>query len=207
MNHELIQEISYEISVLVGSGFYNRDEILEIIEEQFIDEEISLDKINNIVSEQYDEKLAKEEEWKRPTDFDKLKDCFVDLNKNNIIAIHNAGYTIDEGVHDSFEVFHHLKTKDLDPIGFCFYHFQDIERAIESELLSIAFGDFENSAKKSVEIGKILVNILKNNGFSVHWNGDVNTRIEIKPFKWEKFFDNEEYEMEGAFNSFLDNNK
>lgn len=207
MNNELIQEISYEISVLIYSGFYNCDEILEIIEEQFIDEKISIDKINTIISAKYDEKIDNEKKWRRPTDFDKLKDCFVKLNKNNIISIHNAGYTVDEGVNDAFEVFHHLKTRDLSPIGFCFYHFQDIERAIDSEVLAIAFGDFENSEEKSVEIGMILVNVLENNGFSVNWNGDVNSRIEIKPFKWEKFFDNEEYEMEAAFTSFLDYNK
>lgn len=207
MNDELIEEICYEISVLIDSGFYDCEEILEIIEEQFIDEELSLDKVNHIISTKYDEKLSKEKKWVRPTDFDKLKESFIQLNKNNIVTIHNAGYTIDEGVHDSFEVFHHLKSKDLTPDGFCFYHFQDIERAFESKLLSIAFGDFENNEKKSLEIGKIIVDVLKNNGFSINWNEDINTRIEIKPFKWEKFFDNEDYEMEGSFNSFLDNNK
>jgi len=207
MNDELMKEITYEISILIDSRFYTPNEILEIIEEQFIDEEISLDEIENIVSAKYDEKIAREKKWIRPTDFDRLKECFNQLNKSNIIAVHNAGYTIDEGVQDSFEVFHHLKAKDINPEGFCFYHFQDIERAIESELLNIAFGDFENSEKKALEIGKKIADILKNNGFLVSWNEDVNTRIEINPFKWEKLFDKEEYEIEGAFNSFLDNNK
>lgn len=207
MNDELTKEINYEISILIDSGFYNPNEILEIIEEQFIDEEISPDEIEGIISVKYDEKIAREKKWMRPTDFDRLKDCFNQLNKNNIIAVHNAGYTIDEGVQDSFEVFHHLKTKDIVPEGFCFYHFQDIERAIESELLIIAFGDFENSEKKALEIGKKIADVLKDNGFLISWNEDVNTRIEINPFKWEKLFDDEEYEIEGAFNSFLDNNK
>jgi len=207
MNNELTKEITYEISILIDSGFYDSNEILEIIEEQFIDEKISLDEIDGIISAKYDEKIAKEKKWARPTDFDRLNDCFYQLNKNNIISVHNAGYTIDEGVQDSFEVFHHLKAKDIVPEGFCFYHFQDIEKAIESELLIIAFGDFENSENKALEIGKKIVNVLEDNGFLISWNEDVNTRIEINPFKWEKLFDGEEYEIEGAFNSFLDNNK
>jgi len=207
MDEELIEEVNYEISVLIDSGFYNSNEVLEIIEEQFMDEEISLLEIENIISDKYNEKIAKEKKWERPTDFDRLKTSFIQLNKNNILAIHNAGYTVSEGVEDSVEVFHHLKTKDIVPEGFCFYHFQDIERAIESKLLNIAFGDFESSEKKALEIGKKIVDVLESNNFLVNWNEDIDMRIEINPFCWEKFFDDEEYEMEGAFNSFLDNYK
>jgi len=203
MNEELIEELNYEISVLVNSGFYDSNEVLEIIEEQFIDEELSLDYITEIVSAKYNEKIDREKKWIKPTDFDRLKACFEKISKANIITIHNAGYTIDEGVCDAVEVFHHLKTKDIVPEGFCFYHFQDIERAIESELLSIAFGDFDGDERKSLEIGKKVANMLRNDGFIVNWNEDVDIRIEIKPFKWEKSFDNEEYEIEGAFNSFF----
>ena len=188
MNEDLVEEIIEEVAALIGSGFYSRDETLEII-----------------VSTKFDEKIEYETNWEAVTDFDKLKSCFKQLNRNNIIAIHNAGYTLDEGVHDSFEVFHHLKTKNLSPEGFCFYNFQDIEFAIKCNLLNIAFGDFENNEKKSLELGKKIANILEENGFSINWNENINTPIKIEPFIWKKRFDNEEYEMEGAFNSFLEN--
>jgi hypothetical protein len=203
MNEELIEELTHEISVLINSGFYDSNEVLEIIEEQFIDEELSLRYVNEIISAKYDEKIDKEEKWIKPTDFDKLKSSFEKISKANIIAIHNAGYTIDEGVSDAVEVFQYLKSKNISPEGFCFYHFQDIERAIESELLSIAFGDFEGIEEKSLEIGKKVANILTDDGFTVNWDEDIDIRIEINPFKWEKSFDDEEYEMEGAFNSFF----
>jgi hypothetical protein len=205
MNKEITEDIIVEVSILINSGFYNQNEILEIIEEQFIDEDISLTDTKSIISDKFDEKIETEKSWEEITDFDKLKSCFDQLNKNNIIAIHNAGYTVDEGVHDSFEVFHHLQTKDISPKGFCFYHFQDIEYALESPLLNIAFGDFNNKKKKSLEIGKIIANVLEDNGFSLNWNEDLNMPIEINPFIWKKRFDNEEYEMEGAFNAFLKN--
>lgn len=205
MNKEIIEDITVEVSILINSGFYNQNEILEIIEEQFIDEDISLTDIETIISDNFDKKAETEKNWEDRTDFDKLKSCFDQLNKNKIITIHNAGYSVDEGIHDSFEVFHHLQTKNITPEGFCFYHFQDIEHALESNLLNIAFGDFKNNKKKSLEIGKIIAKVLEDNGFSLNWNEDVNTPIEINPFFWKKRVDNEEYEMEGAFNAFLKN--
>ena len=203
MKKELLDEIEFEITTLINSGFYKEDEILEIIEEQFIDEDFSLDSIEEIISEKYSEKIASEEEWSKITDFDKLKDCFKDLTKEKIIAIHNAGYSLDEGIQDSFQVFYYLQDKKLKSEGFCFYHFQDIERAIESNCIFLAFGDFENSEKKSLKIGKKIVNILNKNGFTAIWNEDVNKRIKIKPFYWKKRCDNEEYELEGAVALFL----
>ncbi|MDR0900728.1 MAG: hypothetical protein LBM26_03620 [Methanobrevibacter sp.] len=211
MDKELFDEISQEIAILINSGFFNQEEILEIIEEQFIDEDFvddedSLDKIANIISKEYDEKIAISKDWEKPTDFDKLKTCFNELNQNNIIAIHNAGYDIKEGIADSFEIFHYLKSKKFNPIGFCFYTFEDIEIAIDSNSISFVFGDFDDDPKKSEEIGNIIAKTFKNNDFLVKWDNDINEKIAIDPFIWKKHFDNEEYEMEGAFNYYLANN-
>ncbi|RBQ24314.1 hypothetical protein ALNOE001_02250 [Candidatus Methanobinarius endosymbioticus] len=204
MNKELIEYISIEVSILINSGFYNKDEILEIIEEQFIDEDISLNEIKTIIFDKYNKKIEAEANWEEKTDFDKLKNCFNHLNNKSILMIHNAGYSVDEGVHDSFEVFHHLQIKNIVPEGFCFYHFQDIEYALESNILSLAFEDFQNNKEKSLKIGKLIVKTLYNNDFIVKWNEDINSPIKINPFHWKKRLDDDEYEMEGAYNSFLD---
>ncbi|WP_225369880.1 DUF6891 domain-containing protein [Methanobrevibacter arboriphilus] len=63
MDKELIQEINYEISILIDSGFYYNDEILEIIEEQFIDEDIPLDILNNMILDRYNENISKQKDW------------------------------------------------------------------------------------------------------------------------------------------------
>ena len=43
MDKELIDEINYEIQLLIKIGFYSDDEILEIIDDEFIEEDISKD--------------------------------------------------------------------------------------------------------------------------------------------------------------------
>ena len=123
MNQELRDEINYEIQLLIKSGFYSEDEILEIIDDEFIEEDISEDLILKLLLENKENIGELEEDSE---DFVNLKRAFLDLTKENIISIHNAGYDIEEGIQDSFELFTHLKNNKYSPEEFCFYTFEDI---------------------------------------------------------------------------------
>lgn len=50
---------------MINSGFYNKNEILKIIEEEFINEDISLSDIKAIISPKFDEKSKTENNWKK----------------------------------------------------------------------------------------------------------------------------------------------
>ena len=204
MNQELMDEVNYEIQLLIKSGFYSDDEILEIIDDEFIEENISKDILSKLFFENKENIGAIDVDSE---DFINLKNAFLDLTKENIISIHNAGYDIEEGIQDSFELFVHLRNNKYSPIGFCFYSFEDIEEAIEENNLSIAFGDFEYDEKKGLEIAKTVVNVLKSYGFEINWNESVDERIEIKGFNWKKHFDGKEYSMDGALEDFIELNK
>ena len=55
-----------------------------------------------------------------------------------------------------------------------------------------------------MEIGQIVFKVLKDEKFSIEWDGTVNNQIELNPFKWDKSFDGtKEYEIEGAYNCFI----
>ena len=175
-------------------GFFNREDIIEILEEQFIEEDIDFSNVEISFSQ------------KDNSNFKVLENAFIKLSGENIIAIHNCGYDIEEGVTDAFELFVHLKNNKYDPVGFCFYTFEDVEEAIENNKLKITFGDFENSPDKALEIGKIVFRTLKESNFDVNWDETVNNQIEIS-IEWDKIFDeNKEYEMEGAFEAYINNN-
>ena len=201
MNQELIDEINYEIQLLINSGFYSDDEILEIIDDEFIEENISSDLISELFLENKENIGDIEGD---SDDFINLRDAFLDLTKENIISIHNAGYDIEEGIQDAFELFIHLRNNKYSPIGFCFYSFEDIENVIEENTLSIAFGDFEYDEKKGLEIAKKVAEVLKSHGFEIDWNKSVDERIEIKDFIWKKHFDGKEYSMDGALEEFIE---
>ena len=194
MNQELVDEINYTKELLANSGFFNKGDIIEILEEQFIEEDIDFSNIE-ISFKTHDN-----------SNFKLLEDVFIKLTSKNILAIHNCGYDIKEGVTDAFELFVHLKNNKYNPRGFCFYTFEDVEEAIEDSKLKITFGDFENNPSKALEIGKIVFNNLKEANFALNWDETVNNQIEIS-IKWDKVFDeNKEYEIEGAFEVYINNN-
>lgn len=197
MNQELKEELDFTTEMLVKSGFFNQEEILEILEEQFIEENIDVNEMDINITNSSDDS----------TNFNSLEEAFLNLTKKDIVAIHNCGYDIKEGVNDAFELFIHLRNNKLNPKGFCFYTFEDIEEAIVEGKLKITFGDFEEDENKCLEIGNIVFDELSSfDNFDVSWDGTVNNQIEIKDFNWDKKYDSQkEYEMEGSFEEFFRN--
>ncbi|WP_407424739.1 DUF6891 domain-containing protein [Methanobrevibacter sp.] len=192
MNPDLAEEIEFMLETLTKSGFFNKEEILEILEDEFIGEDVDFSQFNFSLND-FDN-----------ANFTKLERVFNDLGHENIVAIHNCGYDIEEGVQDAFELFVHLQNNSFTPNGFCFYTFEDIEEAIYDCKLKITFGDFENNEDKALEIGKTVNQYLKEAGFKINWDGTINNQIEIIQFRWDKSYNDEkEYEIEGAYNSFV----
>ena len=192
MDPDLVDEIEYMQELLTKSGFFSQDEMLEILEDQFIDEEIDFSDFSISLNESSNE------------NFSKLENAFSSLADENIVAIHNCGFDIEEGVADAFELFVHLKNNKFSPEGFCFYTFEDVEDAIWDDKLKITFGDFENNEDKALEIGKTVFKYLKEENLNINWDETINSQIEINPFKWDKSFDDEkEYEIEGAYEVFV----
>lgn len=192
MNPDLVEEIDFMIDILTKSGFFDTDEILEILEDEFIEEDVDFSQFNLSLNE-FDN-----------NNFNKLEAAFSSLVAENIVAVHNCGYDIEEGVQDAFELFVHLMNNNFKPEGFCFYSFEDIEEAITDKKLKITFGDFENNEDKALEIGKTVSNYLKSEGFSINWDETINNQIEILSFDWDKSYDNQKvFEIEGAYDNFV----
>lgn len=194
MDSDLAEEIEFMIDLLTKSGFFSVSDITEILEDQFIEEEIDFSKFN--ISSNHSSN----------DNFSKLEIAFTKLCDEDIVAIHNCGYDIEEGVSDAFELHVHLLNNKFDAKGFCFYTFEDVEDAIFDNKLKITFGDFENNENKALEIGKMVSKYLKDENFTIVWDETVNNQIEINPFKWDKSYNDEmEYEVEGAYEVFIAN--
>lgn len=192
MDQDLVDEFEYLKDLMAKSGFFSSDEIIEILEDQFMDEEIDFSQIE-VTSNDFSNE-----------NFSKLENAFCNLASESIVAIHNCGYDIEEGVADAFELFVHLNNNKFKAEGFCFYTLEDVEEAIEEEKLKITFGDFENNEDKALEIGKTVSRYLKDENFDINWDETINNQIEINPFKWDKSYDDEkEYEIEGAYEVFI----
>jgi hypothetical protein len=167
----------------VWSGFYSPDEVDSMIDD-ILEEDADEAMLRKAVAPEFDKKAAAEASWPDTTDCDRLDEAFENLNSRGIIALHNAGYTMSDGASDVSEVLHQRGRKGIR--GYCFYHGQDVERAVEGAGPMIAFGDLDDDKTRKVEIGRLVKQALQEAGFAVDWNGDPETRLSIPGINWKR---------------------
>jgi len=191
-------EMAEDIKDLITSGFYNKEETIDEIKDIFYNEPLDESWINEMAEKEYNKRLAEQSSWPAVTDFDKLARVFDQLNTSGIIALHKAGNTRQDGEEDTREMHQELAGKGIKTTGYCFYHTQDMDRAIDSHHLFLAFGDFINNDQQGAEIGKKIVELLHQSGFATKWDNSIETRIEILNINWLKRFGNENCSYEHA---------
>lgn len=196
MTQELKDEALEHIDEEVKFGFDTREEIYErtldlFYDERDIDKEWIIQQINLVYSIQQE----KSKQWPKPTDFDKLVNAFDELIRDKIICLHKAGNTKSEGRSDCLEVIDMLKEKGIMVTGYCFYHVQDLQRAIspDSGNLFLGFDSIEENDEAAVATGNKIEQVLKKHGFEINWPGTVTQRIEIANINWQKVPDRQNW--------------
>ena len=182
------ESIKYEIKTWVQMAFYSKKELIEIFcEEMYEPDELNKHDVEQIIDDEIQKIKREQQTWPQRTDFDKLEDTFIALHNKGIIAIHNAGYTQSNGYDDIMEIYHNAETKEI-IIGYCFYHGQDLERAVQGNGLCLSFGPIipDEEQIEGPEIGKTIINELKKSGFTTKWNGTFDDRIIITTIDWKK---------------------
>jgi hypothetical protein len=176
-----------QLRTLVQSGFYEADEIFEIVTEDASDLGAE-DAVwaQTAIAGAIDERREAEKTWPPVTDCDRLDQAFAALDRAGIIALHNAGYTLSDGESDVSEAYHERGGKSSGYSGYCFYHGQDVERAVAGQGLHLAFGDIDGDAAKGIAIGRRIVAELARQGLAVEWSGAIETRIFIPLFAWRR---------------------
>lgn len=173
------------IKRLVWSGFFNKSDIFEIVtQEMFKSDEIDKKWLAFQIDEEMARKAASEKTWPEKTDCDRLDQVFEELNRSNIIALQNVGYTKSDGIEDILQVYQKRGGKSSLIEGYCFYHGQDLDRAVDSQGLMLTFGDIHGTDVKGLEIGAKIVTVLKHHGFDPKWPRTINKRIEIPDINW-----------------------
>jgi hypothetical protein len=179
----LLDRTRYE----VWSGYYSRDELLESLDESLEDEEIGeLERRRYVafLEAELARKAAAAKDWPKVTDCDRLDEAFAALNAQGIMALQNAGYTMSDGASDIAEALDEAGRENF--LGYCFFHFQDLERVVDGHPLLLAFGDIDPADVRKLEAGRIVEAVMKQSGFDVQWNQDTETRIELHGLKWQR---------------------
>jgi len=181
-------EVLEEISTLVRSGVYDKDDLLTIfLEEMYEPGELDEDAVATAIDNAQQELESEKEQWPAVTDCDRLGWAFRAINGRGIIALHNAGYTQSDGYEDCCEALSRCEHKD-DVMGYCFYHGQDLERAVRGGGLNLAFGPTnpEDEQTQGPHVGNIIREELERVGLKVVWDGTFATRIHIPSLVWQK---------------------
>jgi hypothetical protein len=188
-NEEFIHE---SIISQLRMGFFSIEEIkenvIEEIEDNGFEDEISEEWAFEHIDKEWKTLITESKHWKKPTDTEMLVNAFDELCISNIVALHNAGYTTDDGEYEVVEVEQELRKNKIISDGYCFYHEQDLARALakENPNLYIAFQKVDNKDdNETVRVGKKVVEVLKRHGFEVDWNEKPTKKIRIPNFKWQ----------------------
>lgn len=175
--------IAKTIHAWVWSGFYDANRVNEMLDD-ILEDDVDETDMRALINREFSEKRKQERKWPDTTDCDRLDAAFDELNSKLIIAIHNAGYTTSDGHEDVSEV--HSKMPPGTCRGYCFYHGQDVERAVACDGIFLAFGDMKNTEEGKLELAEIIKTTLQSHGLFVEWDGDTNKRISIPRMIWQR---------------------
>lgn len=181
-------EVFVEIATFVRGGFEDRDSIVQAFLEDLY-EPGELDE--TVVTRAIDEAIRKHEEqkqhWPAVTDCDRLDAVFDALNRQGIIALHNAGYTQSDS-HEDVAQAHAEHPAPSSVMGYCFYHGQDLERVLRGDGLLLSFGPMppRTEAAEGPRVGARVAAELQRAGFAVEWDGTFAKRIFVPHFDWKK---------------------
>jgi hypothetical protein len=184
----LAEDVLEEIAVLVRCGFSTRDDLMTIVsEEMHAPGELSAAEVGAAIDDELRAHAEDQATWPAVTDCDRLAGAFAALATRGIIALENAGMTQSDG-HDDFREAHANAADPSSIVGYCFFHGQDLRRAVRGGGLYLAFGpvDPKDEATKGREVGRIVQEELARAGLTVAWDGTFAQRIHLPHFVWRR---------------------
>lgn len=179
--NETEEHIMGVIRNAVWSGFYSHEDVEEMLDD-ILEDDADEDMLRESVDPEFERKAEAEADWPDVTDCDLLDQAFEEARKNGFAALHNTGYAISDGLSDVAEW---VKKQTTHFPYYCFYHSQDVEKAVGGDGLMLSFGAFSDVAADKIEAGKQLFAILKKVGLEPEWKGDPKKRIELN-IDWQR---------------------
>jgi len=197
MTEEIKQEALEQLELDIKFGFVDEQQLLDSIRDMFYDEEdFDEDWLQQVISQKFKQHQLESLSWKHPTDFERLAKVFDELiGEEKIVCLHNAGYTKSDGEGDCLQTIDRLSELGIKATGFCYYHSQDLGRAVDPEIrnLYLRFDSPTRNDSEALIVANKVVDKLKEYGFEVAWTGTVDQSIEIKNINWQKVPDEQEW--------------
>lgn len=172
----------------IGYGYHAADAIDGWIEENAAaDAGVDLERVKDFAAAAFARKRAAETRWPEDTDCDRLDRAFAALHEQGVCAVQWAGDTLDEGLASVGDQINADGVPQGRYTGYCFFHSQDMDHALDGEGLMLAFGpvDAETEAD-AVRIGRRVCEALQREGLRTEWDGTVEHRIAVPSLRWQR---------------------
>jgi hypothetical protein len=171
------------IRLRVMAGIFTQSDIEQMIDD-IAEDDCNIAELKSLIGPAMRAKLKAERNWPEVTDCDRLDRVFMNLHAEGVCALAHAGYTMSDGHADVAQVL--VFAPDGHYKGYCFYHGQDVERAVDRQGFMIAFGALNDDPAGTVRIGQAVASALRSAGFAVDWTGSKDARIFIPAFDWKR---------------------
>jgi hypothetical protein len=129
--------------------------------------------------------LARQQQWPKVTDYDRLDRAFAELERASILTRQNywcCGTCGNAAIDDEIRK---LKRRRKPVRGYTFFHEQDTEAAVDNGFLMLNYGAAEDDDSAAREVARFIVRTLKKHKLRTKWNGDLNRRIELE-LTWQR---------------------
>jgi hypothetical protein len=170
----------------VRYGFHRPGEIVRIVCEGVLGGELPPKRVRELVSAEMTRRKPERKSWSAVTDCDRLDQAFAALRAEGIMALHNAGKTFFSAHGEMIIQYQRAGGSASGFVGYCFYHQQDIERALEEHKLGLAYGHHDGGESRGEQIGERVQRALEAAGLRVAWSGFAKDKIDITDFHWQR---------------------
>jgi hypothetical protein len=174
-----------EIDFFIRAGYVLKTDLEEQSISQALEVGVSSDEIREYIASQMKKNLEIQTSWPAITMNDRIDLAFDELMEQGVVALQNAGLSMSDGWYEV----NSLADTQVKPLkGAVFFHEQDVERGVEGQGILLAFGAYneEDHEMESLDLANEICDVLNRHQIPNRWDGDIDSRIEILPFVWQK---------------------
>lgn len=192
-------DLAHYVQTSVRHGFEDDERIAEGIGDLFPDVTVSGAYLVSLVRAVRDAHHAELATLAPSDHFPRLARAFDALCRDGVVALHAAGTTQSDGIDDASEVAHTLVDDGRpQPVGYVFYHRQDLDAVIDGHGIHLAFGFFDGTEAEVLGVGARVRAALRAEGLDVAWDGTAGTRLHLPGIVWRKRLDDVDWGLDRA---------
>ena len=185
-----------ELIALLRGGHASREAIAQTLLAEMLPEGSDAAEAAAWVDAQLAALRQEQQGWPAVTDCDRLDAAFAALRQQGIVCLPHAGDTPGDGLAAFRQALAAMPEHERARVtGYCFFHGQDLARALSDHLLWLTFGPHPQQKLPqqkacAQQTGRLIAAALENEGLRAEWSCNGSSaggeRICVQPFTWQR---------------------